>query len=450
VAGTVHRVADGCGFGATALRRRLRTVAAVTTTTTTPPADTDPDIVLADTSPAPQQPLGAAKTNGRTRRPVNRHLDRLLSPGKDPADPTGRAFLPPVMPPAEVAERALRLAEAHRVHQLTRPDIDKRVEEDSATTEATKVREFLLYAGVREPGRDPADYDRELILRYRGELSQLGAPPTTLNAMLMALRKFFDMLLPAGTPNPARAIPLAKTSKKSGQRPFYTPGQADAILAAAARAATGPRPRSGRPLTAYRTAWNGYAIVALWVYAGPDPGALPLVRIADVDLAGQCITWRDSDDRPLHSQLVPAQLVAILADYLRLARPGAAPDELLLINPQAQSGRGGPMNDQSLIALARRAAADGGAGEGTGRTRGRGQGHTPQRWRNTYARRILRTPRGSLLTLTHLFGLKALDSADTYACFAVGNQTVTVEQAHAGLTAPAGLRAQAWPHALAS
>lgn len=54
----------------------------------------------ADQSPTTQPDEGA-------RRQANRHLDRLLSPGKDPADPAGRTWLAPVEVPAGVRARDL-------------------------------------------------------------------------------------------------------------------------------------------------------------------------------------------------------------------------------------------------------------------------------------------------------------------------------------------------------
>src|ERR1035437_4625964 len=131
----------------------VRTVSALTTTDTT------------DQSPTPHPVEGA-------RRQANRHLDRLLSPGKDPTDPSGRAWLAPIEVPAEVRARVAEMVEAYRQHQLVRPE----------------VAQFLLYGAVREPGRAPADYDVELIHRYRGELADLVASVNTANAALSALR----------------------------------------------------------------------------------------------------------------------------------------------------------------------------------------------------------------------------------------------------------------------
>ena len=184
------------------------------------------------TTNATDQPL-TTQPDKRARRQANRHLDRLLSPGKDPADPTGRTWLAPVEVPAEVRARVATLVGAYRQHQLGRPDVANRVCQGSVDSEVVKLTQFLLYAGVREPDTDPADYTIELIHRYRGELSVLGAKVNTTNAALAALRKFFDHSLAPGAVNPARAITFATTTQKGGRRTVYTRGQSDAILAAA-------------------------------------------------------------------------------------------------------------------------------------------------------------------------------------------------------------------------
>ena len=244
----------------------VRTVSAVTTTDTT------------DQSPTPHPVEGA-------RRQANRHLDRLLSPGKDPTDPSGRAWLAPIEVPAEVRARVAEMVEAYRQHQLVRPDVAKRVRAGSADAEGVKVAQFLLYGAVREPGRAPADYDVELIHRYRGELADLVASVNTANAALSALRKFFDHILAPGEPNPAREI-LSATSQKGGQRRLYTRGQGDAILAVAAAGTTGVRPRSGRPLKKYLGSWVDYVVVAVWTHTGAESGALLRARVDDLDVPG--------------------------------------------------------------------------------------------------------------------------------------------------------------------
>jgi integrase len=387
----------------------------------------------AEQSPTTQPAKGA-------RRQANRHLDRLLSPGKDP---TGRTWLAPAEVPAEVGARVAALVGAYRQHQLGRPDVANRVCQNSVDSEVVKLAQFLLYAGVREPGTGPADYTIELIHRYRGELSDLGASVNTTNAALAALRKFFDHILAPAAVNPARAITFAKTTQKGGRRALYTRGQCDAILAAAAAATTGVRPRCGRPLKHYLGAWADYAVTALWAYTGAESGALLRAHVGDLDVAGRAITWRDSHDRPTYSQPLPDQLVAILAGYLAAARPTAGPGGPLVTNPRARAGAGGPMSDQGLLQLARRVAVAAGVGTGDGR----GQGHTPRRWRDTYVSRVTRAPHGSLLTVKVLLGLQELASTGTYASLGVANKSVSVNDAHAGLVAPAGLATQRWPHA---
>ena len=60
------------------------------------------------TTNAADQPLTTKPAKG-ARRQANRHLDRLLSPGKDPADPTGRTWLAPLEVPAGVRARVAAL-----------------------------------------------------------------------------------------------------------------------------------------------------------------------------------------------------------------------------------------------------------------------------------------------------------------------------------------------------
>jgi integrase len=174
-----------------------------------------------------------------------------------------------------------------------------------------------------------------------------------------------------------------------------------------------------------------------------ESGALLRAHIGDLDLPGRAITWRDSHDRPTYTQPLPDQLVAILAGYLAAARPTAGPGGPLVTNPRAGAGAGGPMSDQGLLQLARRVAVAARVGTGDGR----GQGHTPRRWRDTYVSRVARAPHGSLLTVKVLLGLQELASTGTYASLGVANKTVSVNDAHAGLVAPAGLATQRWPHA---
>ena len=226
------------------------------------PADVITVSVVHTTNAAGQSPTTQPAKGAR--RQANRHLDRLLSPGKDPSDPTGRTWLAPLEVPAGVRAKVAALVGAYRQHQLGRPDVANRVCQNSVDSEVVKLAQFLLYAGVREPGTDPADYTIELIHRYRGELSDVGTKVNTTNAALAALRKFFDHILAPGAVNPARAITFAKTTQKGGRRTLYTRGQSDAILAAAAAATTGVRPRCGRPLQHYLGAWADYAVTALW------------------------------------------------------------------------------------------------------------------------------------------------------------------------------------------
>ena len=392
------------------------------------------------TTKAAAQSLTTTPVKG-SRPQANRHLDKLFSPGKDPADLSGRAWLGPVEVPAKVRAQVAELVEAYRRHQLTRPDVAKRVRQESAFAEGVKIGQFLLYAAVREPGRAPASYDVELIERYRGELAEVGAKPNTANAALSALRKFFDFILDPGEPNPARAVLWAKTSAKGGKRATYTRGQVDAILAVAAVGTTGVRPRAGHPRKTYLAAWTDYVAVAVWTYTGAESGMLLRARLGDVDLPGAAITWRDSDGRPTYTQPLPDQLVSILAEYLAVARRGASLHEALVTNPRAKDRAGGPMTDQALLQLARRVAGAAGAGTGDGH----GQGHTLRRWRNTYIARVSRAQHGSPLTIKVLLGLREFASADRYESLAVATKTVSINDAHTAHTAPAGLDTHHWP-----
>ena len=192
----------------------------------------------------------------------------------------------------------------------------------------------------------------------------------------------------------------------------------------------------------YLGAWTDYAVTALLAYTGAESGALLRAHVGDLDVAGRAITWRDSHDRPTYTQPLPDQLVAILAGYLAAARPTAGPGGPLVTNPRTRGVAGGPMSDQALLQLARRVAVAAHVGTGDGRS----QDHTPRRWHNTYVSRVTRAPHGSLLTVKVLLGLQELASTATYASLEVANQTVSINDAHAGLVAPAGLLTQRWPH----
>ena len=136
--------------------------------------------------------------------------------------------------------------------------------------------------------------------------------------------------------------------------------------------------------------------VIAWLLWGTGAGAAAICALHrdDIDLDARTITWRQDDSERV--QPIPAALAAVLAGYLREVWPQLRiRDGRLLLNPHGQRRLGKTYLPREVQKLTRRLAQDAGIDHLPGR-------HTPTRWAKTYAKRILDTPTGSLITLLQL------------------------------------------------